>query len=57
VVADLSPAALAGGVVAAHEGGAALREATADWFAAHADELSIATSLRAVTARYAQGAP
>jgi glycosyltransferase involved in cell wall biosynthesis len=57
VVADLSPAALAGGIVAAHEGGAALREATADWFAEHARELSIASSLEQVTARYAQGAP
>jgi glycosyltransferase involved in cell wall biosynthesis len=53
VVADLSPRALAGGVIAAHEGGAALREATADWFAAHAEELSIATSLRRVVAAYA----
>jgi glycosyltransferase involved in cell wall biosynthesis len=53
VVADLSPQALAGGVIAAHEGGAALREATADWFAAHAEELSIATSLRRVVAAYA----
>jgi glycosyltransferase involved in cell wall biosynthesis len=52
VVAGLSPAALAGGIVAAHEGGAALRESTADWFAAHADELSIATSLKRVVAAY-----
>ena len=52
VVADLSPQALAGGIIAAHAGGAALRESTADWFAAHAEELSIATSLRRVVAAY-----
>ena len=52
VVGDLSPAALAGGIVAAHEGGAALRERTADWFAANAHELSIRTSLQRVVARY-----
>lgn len=52
VVADLSPEALAGGVIAAHAGGPALREATADWFAAHAHELSIATSLERVVAAY-----
>jgi glycosyltransferase involved in cell wall biosynthesis len=56
VVADLSPGALAGGIVAAHEGGAALREATADWFATHAHELSVATSLERVVAAYAGGA-
>jgi glycosyltransferase involved in cell wall biosynthesis len=52
VVADVGAPALAGGIVAAYEGGAALREATADWFAAHAQELSIATSLRRVVAAY-----
>ena len=56
VVADGSPAALAGGIVAASAGGAALREATADWFAAHAHELSIATSLQRVVEAYADGA-
>jgi glycosyltransferase involved in cell wall biosynthesis len=52
VAPDLSPAALAAAVVAAHDGGAPLREATADWFAAHADELSVAASLRRVVAAY-----
>jgi glycosyltransferase involved in cell wall biosynthesis len=52
VCADVSPSALADGIVAAVEGGAALRESTADWFATHAGELSIATSLRRVTAAY-----
>jgi glycosyltransferase involved in cell wall biosynthesis len=52
VVADVGAPALAGGIVAAYEGGAALREATADWFAANAQELSIATSLERVVAAY-----
>ncbi len=57
VVPDLSPGSLAGGVVAAWRGGAALRESTADWFAAHADELSITSSLRRVVEAYGVGAP
>jgi glycosyltransferase involved in cell wall biosynthesis len=52
VVAGLSPAELAAGVVAADAGGTALREATADWFAAHAPELSLRTSLERVVAGY-----
>jgi glycosyltransferase involved in cell wall biosynthesis len=52
VAPDLSPEALAAAVVAAHDGGAALREATADWFASHAEELSVASSLRRVAAAY-----
>jgi glycosyltransferase involved in cell wall biosynthesis len=54
VVDDLSTAALAAGVVAAHEGGAALRGRTADWFAAHAQELSVRSSLARVLERYGQ---
>lgn len=53
VAPDLSPQALAQGIVAAHEGGPALRERTAGWFAAHAEQLSVRTSLDAVVARYA----
>jgi glycosyltransferase involved in cell wall biosynthesis len=52
VCADVSPAALAGGIVAAVNGGAALRETTVDWFAAHARALSIETALEQVLARY-----
>jgi glycosyltransferase involved in cell wall biosynthesis len=52
VVPDVAPGSLAGGIVAAHEGGPALRESTADWFAANAQELSVTTSLRRVMARY-----
>lgn len=56
VVADLSPAALAGGVIAAFDGGDALREATADWFAEHARELSVASSIEQVLVRYRETA-
>jgi glycosyltransferase involved in cell wall biosynthesis len=55
VAPDLSPEALAAAVVAAHDGGPALREATADWFAAHAEEHSVAESLRRVVAAYEAG--
>jgi glycosyltransferase involved in cell wall biosynthesis len=54
VCADLSPQALADGIVAAWEGGPALREATADWFGAHAVELSLASSLKRVVAGYGE---
>jgi glycosyltransferase involved in cell wall biosynthesis len=56
VAPDLSPATLAAAVVAAHEGGPALREVTADWFAEHAEELSVAASLRRVIAAYGSNA-
>ena len=52
VCPDLSPAALADGIVAAVQGGAALRQSTADWFAAHAQALSIDTALAQVLERY-----
>jgi glycosyltransferase involved in cell wall biosynthesis len=55
VAPDLSPAALAAAVVAAHAGGPELRDATADWFARHAEELSVAASLRRVIAAYGAG--
>jgi glycosyltransferase involved in cell wall biosynthesis len=55
VAPDVSPQALAAGVVAAHDGGAALRERTADWFAAHARELSVQNSVARVVARYHAG--
>jgi glycosyltransferase involved in cell wall biosynthesis len=48
----VEPSELAAGVVACWDGGAELRERTADWFAAHAEELSIRTSLRHVVERY-----
>jgi len=52
VVRELTADALGAAVVVAHEGGPALRERTADWFAAHAHELSVATSVAQVVARY-----
>jgi glycosyltransferase involved in cell wall biosynthesis len=52
VAPDLSPAALGAGIVRAVEGGQALRETTADWFAQHAEQLSIRTALAQVLARY-----
>ncbi|HMJ36439.1 MAG TPA: glycosyltransferase [Baekduia sp.] len=56
VCPDLSPAALADGIVATVEGGPALRESTADWFAEHADMLSIDTALAQVLGRYGRPA-
>jgi glycosyltransferase involved in cell wall biosynthesis len=49
---DLSAQALSRAIVAAWEGGAALRATTADWFAAHVADLSLEASLRQVLARY-----
>ncbi|HEU4974705.1 MAG TPA: glycosyltransferase [Baekduia sp.] len=52
VAADASPAALAGAIVAAWERRDALRASTAAWFAAHATELAMTTSLERVVAGY-----
>jgi glycosyltransferase involved in cell wall biosynthesis len=52
VAPELTPAALAAGVIAAFAGGPELRERTADWFAAHAQELSLRNSVARVVARY-----
>jgi glycosyltransferase involved in cell wall biosynthesis len=52
VCPELSPGALADGIVAAVGGGAALRESTVDWFAQHASMLSIETALAQVLERY-----
>ncbi|HEV7493841.1 glycosyltransferase [Baekduia sp.] len=52
VAPDLSPDALADALVAAYEHRAALRETTADWFAANAQELSVGASLRKVVEAY-----
>ncbi len=54
VIAPRSDAqALADAIVLAHEGGAALRESTARWFAANAEQLSLESSLRKVLEIYA----
>jgi glycosyltransferase involved in cell wall biosynthesis len=43
---------LAAAILRVHALGPALRESTADWFAAHAEELAMSTSLERVLARY-----
>jgi glycosyltransferase involved in cell wall biosynthesis len=52
VAPDLSPQALADALVTAYENRLALRETTADWFAANAQELSVDASLRLVLEAY-----
>jgi glycosyltransferase involved in cell wall biosynthesis len=52
VAPDLSPQALADALVVAYERRAALRETTADWFAANAQELSVGASLHRVLEAY-----
>jgi glycosyltransferase involved in cell wall biosynthesis len=50
------PAALAEAIVRVHEAGVALRESTAGWFAEHAHELELESSLRIVLAGYERSA-
>jgi glycosyltransferase involved in cell wall biosynthesis len=52
VVASADPEAIADAIVRVHEAGLALRESTAQWFAEHAEELSLESSLERVLARY-----
>jgi glycosyltransferase involved in cell wall biosynthesis len=52
IAPDLSPQALADALVVAYERRAALRETTADWFAANAQELSVGASLHRVLEAY-----
>ncbi len=51
------PQAVADAILRVHQAGPALRESTARWFAEHADELSLDSSLRTVLASYASRAP
>jgi glycosyltransferase involved in cell wall biosynthesis len=44
---------IAAAIVAVWEAGPALRQATASWYADHAEELSLESSLRSVLALYA----
>ena len=53
VVESSDPAAIAAAIVRVRELDFALRESTANWFDAHARELSLAESLRTVVASYA----
>jgi glycosyltransferase involved in cell wall biosynthesis len=56
VVADGDdPETIARAIVRIHEGGSALRESTARWFAANARRLSLEHSLQVVLERYAHG--
>jgi glycosyltransferase involved in cell wall biosynthesis len=48
IVPSSSPDDLAGAIMRARDGGPALRESTAHWFAEHADELSLTSSLQLV---------
>ena len=52
VAADASPDALADALVAAYERRVELRASTAGWFAEHAVELSMRSSLERVVQRY-----
>jgi glycosyltransferase involved in cell wall biosynthesis len=52
VAAGASPDAIASAIVRVHAAGIAMRESTARWFAEHADELSLESSLRTVLDTY-----
>jgi glycosyltransferase involved in cell wall biosynthesis len=53
VIADsASPEDLAAAIVRVHEGGAALRASTCEWFARNAQQLSLESSLQTVLASY-----
>jgi glycosyltransferase involved in cell wall biosynthesis len=53
VIADsASPEDLAAAIVRVHEGGAALRASTCEWFARNAERLSLESSLQTVLASY-----
>ncbi len=53
VAVDANADTIAAGIVRVHEGGMALRESTAAWFAANAERLSLEGSLRTVLDSYA----
>jgi len=52
VVQSAEAEAIAAAIVHVHEAGLALRESTARWFAEHAEELSLESSLKKVLASY-----
>lgn len=52
VAAGADPEAIADAILRVHEAGLGMRQSTASWFAEHADELSLESSLRAVLASY-----
>lgn len=53
VAESVAPEELGAAILRVHEGGAALRESTARWYADHAAELALDSSLDAVAASYA----
>jgi glycosyltransferase involved in cell wall biosynthesis len=53
VAPSADPEAIAAAIVRVHEGGLALRESTARWFAQNSERLSLEGSLRTVLASYA----
>jgi glycosyltransferase involved in cell wall biosynthesis len=55
IAPSADPADLAAAIVRIHDAGRAMRESTAAWFADNARELSLAGSLDAVAAAYADG--
>ncbi len=57
VCASSDPTQIAAAIVRVHEGGIALRESTARWFAAHAHELALESSLQTVLGSYGARAP
>lgn len=57
VARDASPQTVAAAIVRVHEAGMALRESTAQWFAQHAQRLSLESSLRKVLASYGSPPP
>jgi glycosyltransferase involved in cell wall biosynthesis len=57
IAVSAAPEHLAEAILSVRDGGAALRESTAQWFAAHAVELSLDGSLDTVTRAYAAPQP
>jgi glycosyltransferase involved in cell wall biosynthesis len=57
VAASCEPQAIAQAISSARDGGMALRQSTAAWFAQNARRLSLESSLEIVLASYAAGAP
>ena len=56
IAASSSAEAIAEAIVRVHAGGPALRESTSSWFAQHAEQLSLESSLKTVLASYSRRA-
>lgn len=57
VAASTSPEDLSAAILAVAEAGERMRRSTRDWFAGHAEEISLDRSLKIALALYADGAP